>query len=152
MRSHAKQILAVDEGLRIFSPRGIEASYSFPGKKKYVMSTRECAVVASFDENGQQVITIYNLANHFIEFASSLFRNGKTEFVNAIVSQWDSIFVVTRTNTVFNFQEKDLPTKLRSLYEKHQYKIALDVAIRSGMDVNGVLNIHRMYALSRVEE
>ena len=116
------------------------------------MSTRECAVVASFDENGQQVITIYNLANHFIEFASSLFRNGKTEFVNAIVSQWDSIFVVTRTNTVFNFQEKDLPTKLRSLYEKHQYKIALDVAIRSGMDVNGVLNIHRMYALSRVEE
>lgn len=116
------------------------------------MSTKECAVVASFDENGQQVITIYNLANHFIEFASSLFRNGKTEFVNAIVSQWDSIFVMTRTKTVFCFQEKDLPTKLRSLYEKHQYPIALDVAIRSGMDVNGVLNIHRMCVFGWMEE
>ena len=107
-------------------------------------------MVGSFDENGQQVVTVYNLADHIIECSATLFRNGKTEFVYSIISQWGSLFVITRTKTVFILQEKDLPTKLRSLYEKHQYDIALDVAVRSGMDVNGVLNIHRMSAPSGV--
>lgn len=130
--------------------KAIVANYLFPGKKKYLMHTKECAVVGSFDENGQQVVTVYNLADHIIECSATLFRNGKTEFVYSIISQWGSLFVITRTKTVFILQEKDLPTKLRSLYEKHQYDIALDVAVRSGMDVNGVLNIHRMSAPSGV--
>lgn len=108
------------------------------------MRFKESIVVAGFDENGQQVITVLNLANQIIEYSITLFRNGKPEFVSSIFSQWGSLFIITRSHSVFVLQEKDLRTKLKSIYEKNQYSIALAVAQSNGMDYNGILDIHRL--------
>ena len=104
---------------------------------------KDSVVVGSFDDNGQQVITIYDLENQFIEFSTTLFRSGRTEYISSIFSQWDSLLVVTRSHSVFLFQEKDLMKKLSSLYENHEFSLALLVAQKSGMDCAGLLDIHR---------
>ena len=109
------------------------------------MMVKDSAVVGGFDENGQQVVTIYNLANEFIEYGVTLFRNGKTEYISFILNVWGMILIVTRTHTVFGLKEKDLQTKLNSLFEKHQYEIALSIAQSNQIDYNGLLDIHRMY-------
>lgn len=111
------------------------------------MRFKDSIVTASFDDNGQQVVTVMDLANQIIDYSVTLFRNGKPEFVSSIISQWDSLFIITRSHSVFLLQEKDLRTKLKSLYEKHQYSIALAVAQSNGMDYTGILDIHRMYIL-----
>ena len=79
----------------------------------------------------------------------TMFRNGKPEFVSSIFSQWGSLFVLSRSHTMFSLEEKDLRTKLRSLYEKNQYDIALIVAQNAGMDYSGILDIHRMWEFHR---
>ena len=117
--------------------------YEIKGRKKYLMRFKESLVIASFDENGQQIITILNLPISIIEYQMTLFRNGKPEFLSFIISQWDSLFIVTRSCSVFLLQEKDLRTKLKLLYEKNQYSIALIVAQSNGMDYSGILDIHR---------
>ena len=140
-------IIGNDEGISLFTEQGLQCSYSVKGTKKYIARYKESVVVASYDDNGQQVVSILNCPIQISESSMTLFRNGKPEFVASIFSQWGSLFILTRCRTVFLLQEKDLRTKLKSLYEKHQYKTALTVAQANGMDYNGILDIHRMYAL-----
>lgn len=139
-----------DEGIALYTENGLVHSYAVKGTKRYVMRYKDSIVVASYDDNGQQVVSVLNLPIQINEYSITLFRNGKPEFVSSIFAQWGSLFVITRCHTVFLLQEKDLRTKLKSLYEKNQYDIALTVAQTSGMDYNGILDIHRMYGLMGV--
>ena len=138
-------VVATTDGFTTYSVTGVVAQYPFEGTKKQIMTFKDCVVVGGFDENGQQTVTIVNLPGHFIEYSVTLYRNGKTEYIGFFMSQWSSLFVLSRTRTVFLLQEKDQQTKLKSLYEKHQYTIALSIAQCSGMDYNGILDIHRLY-------
>ena len=145
LRAPGQLLIGHTNELQIVGISGELKSYSISGKKKYVMMVKDSAVVGGFDENGQQVVTIYNLANEFIEYGVTLFRNGKTEYISFIINVWGMILIVTRTHTVFGLKEKDLQTKLNSLFEKHQYEIALSIAQSNQIDYNGLLDIHRMY-------
>ena len=131
-------------GIHIADETGVTKEFPILGKKKYVIMVKNSAVVGSFDDNGQQVVTVLDLHNEFMEYGVTLFRNGKNEYISYILRVWGTIFVVTRTHTVFSLTEKDLQTKLKSLYERHQYEIALSVAQSNQMDYNGILDIHRM--------
>lgn len=137
-------VVGDNEGLTCYSSLGVAAEYPYEGTKKQLTSFKDCVVVGGFDENAQQTVTVFNLADHFIEYSVTLYRNGKTEYISFFLAQWGSLFVLSRSRTVFLLQEKDLQTKLKSLYEKNQYSIALSIAQRGGMDYNGILDIHRL--------
>lgn len=136
--------LPTADGFTAYSATGVVGQYPFEGTKKQIRAYKDCVVVGGFDENGQQTVTVVNLLDHFIEYQVTLYRNGKTEYISFFLAQWGSLFVLSRTRTVFLLQEKDQQTKLKSLYEKHQYTVALNIAQRGGMDYNGLLDIHRL--------
>ena len=137
-------VVATADGFTAYSATGVVGQYPFEGTKKQIRAYKDCVVVGGFDENGQQTVTVVNLLDHFIEYQVTLYRNGKTEYISFFLTQWGSLFVLSRTRTVFLLQEKDQQTKLKSLYEKHQYTVALNIAQRGGMDYNGLLDIHRL--------
>lgn len=105
---------------------------------------KDSVLVGSFDENGQQVVSIYNLDNRVIEYSLTLFRSGKAEYIAFVVNIWGVILIITRNRSVFSLKEKDLQTKLNSLFEKHKYRIALSIAQNQQLDLNGIMDIHRM--------
>ena len=146
LRGPGELLLGDASGLRVIGLSGELQRYEAPGKKKFVMMVKDAAVVGSCDENGQQVVTIYDLANEIVEYSVTLFRNGKPEYVSWILHVWGMLLVVSRTHSVFSMKEKDLPTKLHSLFEKHQYSLALRIAQQNQMDYNGILDIHRLWA------
>lgn len=131
-------------GVHLMNIDGVLQSFSFLGKKRYVMMIKDSVLVGSFDENGQQVVSIYNLDNRVIEYSLTLFRSGKAEYIAFVVNIWGVILIITRNRSVFSLKEKDLQTKLNSLFEKHKYRIALSIAQNQQLDLNGIMDIHRM--------
>ena len=125
LRGPGKLLLGDAGGLSVVGLSGELGRIEAPGKKKFVLMVKDTAVVASCDENGQQVVTIYNLANEIVEYSVML--------------------VVSRMHSVFCMKEKDLPTKLHAFFEKHQYMTALRIAQQNQMDYNGILDIHRLW-------
>ena len=145
LRGPGKLLLGDAGGLSVVGLSGELGRIEAPGKKKFGLMVKDTAVVASCDENGQQVGTIYNLANEIVEYSVTLFRNGKPEYVSFILHAWGVLLVVSRMHSVFCMKEKDLPTKLHAFFEKHQYMTALRIAQQNQMDYNGILDIHRLW-------
>lgn len=143
IRSQGVLLVGNTSGVHVMNTNGITHTYPFWGKKKYVMMKKDSALIGSFDDNGQQVVSIYDLKNQFIEYNGTLFRSGKAEYIAFILNIWNSILIITRSHSVFHLQEKDLQTKLESLFSKNKFDIALSIAQAQKMDLNGLLDIHR---------
>lgn len=110
------------------------------------------------------VLTIYDLKNKFIAYTTT-FNN-----ISYIISEWGSIFILTRDGLVpflrvvaairklaltnrsgfchrklYQIQEKDTQTKLETLFKKNLYSVAIDLAHSQQYDYNSIIDIFRKY-------
>ena len=146
-------IVGRDGGL--FRFRGMEGvgCYAIPGHKQCIRNYKDCLLVCSFHDN-TQLITIYNLQAHFIEFQTTLQRSlmmrpftcreDHPEWVQESFSQWGDVFLFTHNHSIFCLHRLDLQTKLSVLYKQKLYALALTIAHSNDLYYNSIVEIHQM--------
>ena len=146
-------MVARDGGL--FRFRGMErvGCYAIPGPKQCIGCFKDCMLVCSVHDNSQ-LITIYNLQAHFIEYQAILqrfilkirirIRDDHTEWVQEALSQWGDVFLFTDNHSIFCLHRLDLQTKLAILYKQKLYALALTIAHSNDLYYNSIVEIHQM--------
>ncbi|KAM9989103.1 hypothetical protein ACTFIY_005145 [Dictyostelium cf. discoideum] len=85
------------------------------------------------------VLNIYDLKNKYIGFTE------KFDTVSHICSEWGSIFIFGADGKVFQLEEKDTQTKLETLFKKHSYQVAIDLAKSQHYDNSAIADVYREY-------
>ena len=127
--------------------------YSIPGAKQFVQSFKDCIFVSDSHEDKQR-ITIYNMQAHFIEYQgyvlrswcahSVIHRNGKSETITDVYTEWGDIFITTAEHSVFCYHKLDLQTKLHTLYEQKLFSVALTLAHNNNLYYGSIVEIHKL--------
>lgn len=138
-------IVGREDAIYYYTPEGRGNCYVFGGKKQYVCSYKDCILVGSIDEEDQQIISIYNMDNRFLEFDMGLMRNGQVERIYDVLIEWNTLFVLSHSHTIYSLKEKDINTKLELLFEKNLFAEALRIATSNRMDASIIMDIHRMH-------
>lgn len=150
-------IVARDNGL--FRFRGLESigCYAFDGVKQTIGSYKDCMLVCS-EREGVQLVTIYNLKAHFIEYQGQMRRwtlpsslmcsDGALEAAIDSFSEWGDIFILTRHHSVFCYHRLDLQSKLKVLYDHKLFELALTVAHSNDLYYGSIVEIHKLSCLS----
>ncbi|KAL7292944.1 hypothetical protein TKK_0013397 [Trichogramma kaykai] len=84
-------------------------------------------------------ITILDIQNKFIVFAASL------PSIEAVLSEWGGLFVLSGDCKLYRLEEKDLQSKLNLLFKKNLYDISIRIAKNHHYDVEGLADIFRLY-------
>lgn len=131
----------------LFRFRGFDSvgCYAFEGPKQFVCSFKDCLLVATLSDAGEQRITIYNLQAHFIEFQGLLTRNDHPDLADYVFSEWGDIFIKTVNHSIFCLHKLDLQSKLAVLYKENLYTMALTLAHNNGLSYNSIIQIHKLY-------
>lgn len=77
--------------------------------------------------------------NKFIVFSIPI------EATAAILIEFGTCFIITKTKNVHHLNEKDLQSKLNLLFKKNLYDIAVRIAKSSHHDKEGLADIFRQY-------
>lgn len=85
-------------------------------------------------------VTIYDLANKFIAFTSTV------QSVQGVLSEWGLVFILTADGKLIQLKEKDIRSKLRLLFRKSQFSLAVDLAKSYGYDEDEIADITKQYA------
>jgi len=114
--------------------------FGFDKNKQRVEWHKEYLILVTKDGKRSHSVTVYDLKNKFIAFGF------KTDPVASIVSQWDSIYVITETGVAFRLSEKDLQTKMEILQRKHLYSLAIALASSKGKSEEYINAIYKKSA------
>lgn len=85
-------------------------------------------------------VTVFDLENKFVAHSEAF-----TEGVREVFSQWGNIYVLSNDGKLSCLQEKPTATKLKWLYHRGFYVLALDIAKTQHMSKESVADIHRQY-------
>lgn len=70
---------------------------------------------------------------------------GNFQNVTHVLTEWGLIFVLTRGGKAYQLNETDTQTKLETLYMKHNYQLAINLASSQQYDYNSIVDIYRKY-------
>jgi hypothetical protein len=114
---------------------------AFEGVRKLLTWFRNYLVAVEQTSAGPKFhnVVIYERKIKFIAFLGS-FQN-----VTHVVSEWGSLFVFQQDGKIFQLTEKDTQTKLETLFKKHLYSTAIELAHSSQYDANAIVDIFRKY-------
>lgn len=85
------------------------------------------------------MLTVIDILNKFIVFSTQL------ESAVAIFIEFGTCYIITANKTVYHLDEKDLQSKLKSLFGKKLYDIAVGIAKSNQYDLEGLSDIFRQY-------
>lgn len=100
---------------------------------------RNYLVIVSDDPNAGgkgQLVNIYNLSNQFNAFSVAL--PGLTH----LCSEWGMVLLFSPTK-IWRLEEKDTQTKLKLLFARGLFNIALSLAQAQNFDEASIIDIHR---------
>jgi hypothetical protein len=86
----------------------------------------------------QHTLTVIDLHNRFIVFSTQI------EEVTSVFIEYGSCYILTKSNLLF-LDEKDLQSKLNSLYKKNMYDTAVKIAKNNQYDLEGLSEIFKHY-------
>lgn len=86
------------------------------------------------------MLTVIDILNKFIVFSSE-----KLEPAIAIFIEFGTCFIITANKMVYRLEEKDLQRKLKSLFDKKLYDIAVRIAKSNQYDLEGLADIFKQY-------
>lgn len=72
-------------------------------------------------------------------------RNGNSEDVLFVFSEWGYCFVMTEGHIVYLLREKDPQTKLQILYDREIYSLALSLSQDWNLSEKEISSIHLAY-------
>ncbi len=86
-------------------------------------------------------VSIYDIENRYVGYSGSFSQ------VTSVVCEWGSVYVLAnKGENLYQLTEKDTQSKLEILYKKHLYQMAIDLALSSQYDQEGVIDIIRQFA------
>ncbi|XP_064424845.1 vacuolar protein sorting-associated protein 11 homolog [Latimeria chalumnae] len=144
-------IVAGDECVYLYQPDERGPCFAFEGHKLFVHWYRGYLVIVSKEKrpspksefSGQtlekQILTIYDLENKFIAY-SAVFDD-----IIDVLSEWGSLYILTRDRKLSVLQEKDTQTKLEMLFKKNLFVMAINLAKSQHLDADGLSEIFRQY-------
>eukprot|EP00762_Andalucia_godoyi_P001379 ANDGO_04909.mRNA.1 Vacuolar protein sorting-associated protein 11 homolog len=137
------------EAVFFFGAEGRGPCFAFEGEKTKLGWFRSYLVVIGKDAQDprRSSVNVYDLRNKLIAF-SGIFGP-----VKHVVSEWGSIFLViddfkpdgTTVQRMVQLEEKDIQTKLDTLFRKNLYQIAVNLAQSSNLDDAFVADIFRKF-------
>ncbi|XP_015430212.1 PREDICTED: vacuolar protein sorting-associated protein 11 homolog [Dufourea novaeangliae] len=87
----------------------------------------------------KHVITVLDIQNKFIIFSASMLS------VQAVLSEWGGIFILSGDSKLYHLDEKDLQSKLALLIKKNLYDVSIRIAKNHQYDANGLADIFRQF-------
>lgn len=141
-------VVARDDAIYTYGPRGKAASYAYEGAKKLVSVSKDYVLLvsppndkltrsaplrafggAASDILNTTTFTILNTDLKFIAHSESLHSQ-----VNAVFAIWGSVFLLTVDGKLHRYHEKTFQQKLDILYQKSMYPMAIFLAQRYKVD------------------
>ncbi|GAB7362235.1 hypothetical protein MBLNU230_g2260t1 [Neophaeotheca triangularis] len=141
-------VVARDDAIYTYGPRGKAASYAYEGAKKLVNVSKDYVLLvsppndklmrsaplrafggAASDILNTTTFTILNTDLKFIAHSESLHSQ-----VNAVFAIWGSVYLLTVDGKLHRYHEKTFQQKLDILYQKSMYPMAIFLAQRYKVD------------------
>lgn len=134
-------IVARDDAIYTYGPRGKVASYAYEGVKKFVSMSKDYVLIVSPPNTGRSVplrafggtqaneilnqtsFTILDTDLKFIAHSESLSNQ-----VSNIFNIWGDIFLLTIDGKLYRYHEKSFQQKLDILYARDLYFLAISLA------------------------
>lgn len=131
-----------DDAVYCYTPEGRAPCYAFDGRKVLVRWFRShlLMVTSSLRENQTQTLTVIDVTNRFIVFTAQI------DPVHSVFIEFGSCFILTKNKVMYSLDEKDLQSKLNSLYKKNMFDTAVKIAKNSQYDDEGLSDIFKNYA------
>ncbi|KAF2073113.1 hypothetical protein CYY_005582 [Polysphondylium violaceum] len=164
MSDDGSPIIARSDAIYFYTVEGRGPCFGFPGTKTKILWFRSYLVVIGYEQNTNSlfpgaigtsaggsfgspiqpstksnVLNIYDLKNKYIGFTD------KFDSISYICSEWGSIFLFTNDGKVYQLEEKDTQTKLETLFKKHSYSVAIDLAKSQHYDNTSIADVYRKY-------
>lgn len=134
-----------DDAIYCYTADGRAPCYAFDGRKVLIRWFRShlLMVTAPLRENPLNpkpyTLTVIDVVNRFIVFTTQI------EAVCSVFVEFGTCYVLTRDNLMFHLDEKDLHSKLSSLYKKNMYDTAVKIARNNQYDAEGLSGIFKQY-------
>lgn len=99
-------------------------------------------VTCSTVENNQMkphTLTVIDVINRFIVFTTQI------EMVSTVIIEFGICYVLTKSKVLYQLDERDLQSKLNSLYKKNMYDMAVKIAKNNQYDADGLSEIFKQY-------
>ena len=84
-------------------------------------------------------MTVIDVVNRFIVFTTQI------EAVSTVFVEFGTCYVLTTDKVLYHLDEKDLQSKLTSLYKKNMYDTAVKIAKNNQYDAEGLSGIFKQY-------
>lgn len=134
-----------DDAIYCYTTEGRAPCYAFDGRKVLIRWFRNhlLMVTCPLMENPMQTkpytLTVIDVTNRFIVFTTQI------EAVESVFIEFGTCFVLTKNKQIFHLDEKDLQSKLNSLYKKNMYDTAVKIAKNNQYDAEGLSEIFKQY-------
>lgn len=136
-------IVARDDAIYTYGPRGKAASYAYEGAKKLAGVSRDYVLIVSPPKNnlttstalrafaGTQAQDIFNsstftILNTDLKFIAH--SEALSNQVNTMFTMWGDIFLLTIDGKLYRYHEKTFQQKLEILYKLSLYVLAINLA------------------------
>ena len=126
------------EAIYFYSPEGRGPCLAFDGEKKILSWFRNNLIVVGVTQTRNSV-NIYDMKNKFTAFS------GTYQHITHVLTEWGLIFILTRDGRAYQLTETDTQSKLETLYMKHNYQLAINLASSQQYDYNSIVDIYRKY-------
>lgn len=134
-----------DDAIYCYTADGRAPCYAFDGRKVLIRWFRShlLMVTAPLRENPLNpkpyTLTVIDVVNRFIVFTTQI------EAVSSVFVEFGTCYVLLRDKTMFHLDEKDLHSKLSSLYKKNMFDTAVKIARNNQYDAEGLSGIFKQY-------
>lgn len=143
-------LVARDDAIYYYGPRGRGSSYAFDGPKKLIKVFREyvglvcpprvaqVSKTRNFRKLGADEVDDIFSSSSFTLLDTDLKYVAHTESlatqVKEIFVEWGELFLLTQDGKLFRYKEKTLQQKLEILYQRNLYIYAINLAQKLGAD------------------
>lgn len=143
-------IVARDDAVYAYGPRGRGASYAYEGAKKMVAMYKDYVMLVSPPKNNSltrsaplrsfgtgQADDLYNTTTFTIlntDLKLIAHSEDLPSRVNYIFSAWGDVFILTLDGKLFRYHEKTFQQKLDILYSREYYVLAINLAQKEKVD------------------
>ncbi|KAG5679401.1 hypothetical protein PVAND_008969 [Polypedilum vanderplanki] len=134
-----------DDAIYCYTTEGRAPCYAFDGRKVLIRWFRNhllmvtCPIMENPLQTKPHTLTVIDVINRFIVFTTQV------ETVSSVFVEYGTCYVLTKNKLMYHLDEKDLQSKLNSLYKKNMYDTAVKIAKNNQYDAEGLSNIFKQY-------
>ncbi|KAJ5785354.1 uncharacterized protein N7503_010566 [Penicillium pulvis] len=150
-------LIARDDAVYTYGPRGRGPSYAFEGQKTSIRSFHDyvalvCPPKAGSNKPGKYSVnpadeifgtTTFTLLDTDLKFIAH--NETLVSPMKQIFMEWGDLYLLTTDGKLFRYREKSLQQRLEILYERNLYILAINLAQKIGIDTLQQNAIYRKY-------